>query len=326
MNKDLKTMIASINKKYGDNTIGSVKDMNKLEIERISSGVPYLDWALGGGWPMGRIVEMFGIESSGKTLTCLLTIAQAQKKGMSVALIDAENSFDPIFAKKLGVSVEDLIVSQSSIGETTIDIMLDIIKAKPDLIILDSVAAMVPQTELDNPMEKDTMALVARVMGKALRKITAVNKHSLIIFINQPRSTLSMYGSPTTTPGGRALKHFASIRVQIGRGDLLKEKQDITGQSVKFKIVKNKTAPPFRIGYYNFMYERGSQMPHVDVIESLVSVGILEGIVKRGGAYYTFNDQKVMGKETLVDLLREDEKLYDKLYEEVMAGSRKKNS
>lgn len=319
-------MIAAVNKKYGDNTIGSVKDMNKLDIERISSGIPYLDWALGGGWPIGRIVEMFGVESSGKTLTCLLTIAQAQKKGMSVALIDAENSFDPTFAEKLGVDVKNLIVSQSSIGETTIDIMLDIIEAKPDLIILDSVAAMVPQKELDNPMDKDTMALVARVMGKALRKITAVNKHSLIIFINQPRSTLAMYGPSITTPGGRALKHFASIRVHISRGDFIKEKKNILGQSVKFKIVKNKTAPPFRIGYYNFLYENKDNLPHVDVVDSFVAVGILEGLIQRSGAYYEFLDEKVLGKEALVQVLKEKEELQDKLYEEIMARGRKKNS
>ena len=300
--------------------------MEKMDVERISSGIPFLDWALGGGWPMRRIVEIYGTESSGKTLTTLLTMAEAQKAGKSVVLIDAENSFDPAFAESLGVDLSKLIVSQSSIGESTMDIMLDVLKAEPDVVVLDSIAAMVPQAELDNPMDKDTMALTARVMGKALRKITAVNKHSLIIFVNQVRSSMALYGASLTTPGGRGVKHFCSVRVQIARGDFIKEKDEYLGQMVKFKVVKNKTAAPWRQGYYKFLYATDSAKPIVDRADSLVSMAILENTISRSGSFYSLGEHKYQGRVALEEALREDEKLYNELYEKTLAKGRKTNS
>lgn len=314
----LKQALEEINKEFGPNTIGRFGDMQQVALKRVLSGIPTLDYALGGGWPLGRIVEIYGVEASGKTLTTLLTIASAQKQGLQVALIDAENSFHPQFARELGIDTDNLIVSQSSIGETTIDIMLSLMKAKPDIIVLDSVAAMVPQAELANPTEKDTMALTARVMGKALRKFTAVNKSTLLILVNQLRSTLAMYGAPTITPGGRAIKHFASIRVEIANGGFIEDKKEKTGQLVKFRVVKNKTSPPWRQGHYTFFYGRGGQKPSVDFREGLVALALQLGVISRSGASYDVLGKKVQTKENLAALLWEDKDLYEQLQKEIL--------
>jgi recombination protein RecA len=255
----LKRVVAEINKKYGENIIGTLPDMASLSMERISSGVNQLDLALGGGFPTGRIVELYGLPSGGKSLITLKTIAEAQKKGLSCIYIDAEDSFDPIFAQSLGVDTKTLYVAQSSVGETTIDLMVKLLESEPGVIVLDSVAALVTKAEMEESMDQQFMAVKARLMSRALAKLNALNKKTLMLFINQLRSTMAMYGPQTTTPGGRALGHYSSIRVEIKKGDFLrvdgKKTTDIIGQQVKFQITKNKTFAPYRYGSFELSYE-----------------------------------------------------------------------
>lgn len=255
----LKRVLAEINKQWGPNTIGTVSTMENIKLERLSSGIPILDTALGGGFPLGRVIELYGIPASGKSLIGLSTIASAQKQNLECVYVDCENVFDPEFAKKLGVDVEKLVITQLSVGEDTIDLLAKLLKAEPSVIVIDSVAAMIARSELEEPMEQQFMALKARLLSRGLAKLTALNKKTLIFFINQVRSTLQMYGAPTTTTGGRALGFYASIRVEVKQGDKLtvdnKKTGDIIGQMIQFRITKNKTAPPYKQGSFRFWYE-----------------------------------------------------------------------
>lgn len=256
----LKRIMAEVNRKYGPNTLSSMESMATVRGDRFPIGLPAFDNALGGGFPGGRIVELYGLPSSGKSLICLLTIAEAQKKGKSCIYIDAENTFDPIFAKALGVDVEHLIVSQVSIGEDAFDIMFRLLEAEPDIIVIDSVAGLIPRKEMEDTMDDQNMALQARLMSRGVKKANALNKKTLILFINQIRSTLTMYGAPTTTPGGLALKFFASVRVEVKQPSEKLRKDDkktteVIGQIVQFKVTKNKTASPFQEGSFKFWYE-----------------------------------------------------------------------
>lgn len=255
----LQRIMAEVNRKYGANTLSSMESMATVTGERFPIGVDAFDHALGGGFPGGRIVELYGLQSSGKSLICLLTIAQAQKKGKTCVYIDAENTFDPVFAKALGVNVKSLIVSQVSIGEDAFDIMFRLLAAEPDIIVVDSVAALIPRKEMEDNMDDVGMALQARLMSKGVKKANALNKKTLILFINQLRSTLAMYGPPTTTPGGMALRFFTSVRVEVKQpSEKLrvddKKTTEVIGQIVQFKVTKNKTAPPFQEGSFKFWY------------------------------------------------------------------------
>jgi len=257
----LKRIAAEINKKFGSNIIGTMKDMSSIKTERFSSGIKKMDDAIGGGYPTRRIVELYGVPSGGKSLISLLIIASAQKKKRECVYIDVEDSFDPAFATKLGVNMDDLIIMQSSIGESTLETVCSLLAAEPGVIVIDSVAAMITQGEMDEGLEKAFMAPKARLMSKALAKINALNKDTLIIFINQLRSTLTMYGPPTTTTGGRSLAHYASIRVEVKKADKIffedKKTKPVIGQVVAFNVTKNKTAIPFRTGSFKFFYEDG---------------------------------------------------------------------
>lgn len=252
-------IIAQINKDFGENVIGRISDMENIQIERIPSGIPKLDEALGGGFPLRRIVELYGVPSGGKSLISMLTIVQAQKKGLDAVYVDIEDSFDPVFAEKLGVDTKKLILVQSSIGEDALDFVIRLLKARPGVVVVDSVAAIITRSEMEENIDKAFMAPKARLMSKALAKINASNENTLVIFINQLRSTMAMYGPPTTTTGGRSLPHYASIRVEVKKAEQIhkddKKTAEVIGQIVAFNVVKNKTAPPYKTGSFRFLYD-----------------------------------------------------------------------
>lgn len=257
--KNLNMMLAAINKKAGERVIGMGKDWGSLDIERLTTGVEVLDEALGGGFPVGRVIELYGPPSGGKSLISMLTIAQAQKEGKTCIYFDVEDSFNDTFAKSLGVDTEKLVIAQLGIGEKIMDLICKLLEAQPDLIVVDSVAAMVAQDVVDESLEKQYMALKARLMSKGLAKITALNRKTAFIFINQTIATMAMYGPKTTTPGGNALKFYASLRLEIKNTELLHEEdkktKPIIGQTVTFRVTKNKTAPPFKTNAFRFIYE-----------------------------------------------------------------------
>lgn len=314
----LDEVLAKINKQFGENTIGRVGDMKVLNIERVPSGSLYLDWALGGGWPLGRCVELYGHYSTGKSVVALKTVAEAQKLGKECAYIDCENAFDPRFASKLGIDVDKLVVSQASIGETTIDIVAELLSADVGVIVVDSVASMVPKAEFEEPMEQQFIALSARLMSKALRKLTALNKKTLIIFINQIRVSPTAYGNPEVTPGGKALGHYSAVRVELRRGSkdfILDTDNKKIGQLVKFKIVKNKSAVPFREGSFKFMYDGV-----IDRTDEIISLGLALKKIERAGSYYEVQGDKYQGREMLEATLRKNQELFKALEKEVLEG------
>lgn len=252
-------IIAEINKKSGENIIGRMSDMESVSIERIPTGIAPLDDAVGGGFPKRRIIELYGLPSGGKSLISMLIIKSAQEKGLECVYIDIEDSFDPIFAAKLGVDIKKLILMQSSMGEDVFDTICKILPANPGVIVVDSVAAMLTRGESEESVEKIFMAPKARLMSKGLPKINALNKDTMIVFINQLRATMVMYGAPTTTTGGRALGHYASIRVEVKQTDKIyeddKKTKDVIGQIVGFNVTKNKTASPWKRGSFKFIYD-----------------------------------------------------------------------
>lgn len=255
----LNRIIAEINKKAGENIIGRFIDMPNLQMERLPTGIPQLDTVLGGGLPAGKIVELFGRESTGKSLISMFVIKEAQKAGKQCIYLDVEDTFDVEWAKRLGVNTDELVISQSAIGEDTLELLIKLLEAEPAVIVVDSVAAMVTRAELEENVEKAFMAPKARLMSKALAKINALNKKTLIIFINQLRATMAMYGPQFTTPGGNSLRHYASVRLEVKKTEELREDgkktTPVIGQVVGFKTTKNKTATPQQVGSFKFFYE-----------------------------------------------------------------------
>lgn len=255
----LNRVLAEINKKAGEQVIGRLKDFPTMNIERLETGIESVDKALGGGFPMRRIIELYGLPSGGKSLISLLAIRAAQARGLDCIYVDVEDSFDPKWAVSLGVDVEKLVVAQSSVGEDIMDMLCKLLDAQPAVIVVDSVAAMIPRVEQEESVEKPTMALKARLMSRGLAKLTSLNKNTMIIFINQLRATLAMWGAQTTTTGGRSLGHYASVRMEVKKGDALhiedKKTKPIIGQMVNFNVTKNKTAPPFQLGSFKFFYD-----------------------------------------------------------------------
>lgn len=300
---NLQTIIAEINKKYGNNTIGFIKDMKPMKVERLSSGSIMLDYCLNGGFPRGRVVELYGPYSSGKGLISFFTIAEAQRNGLQCVWIDAENVWDPEFANRCGVNIDKLILSQSSVGETTIDLVGELLKAKPDIIAIDSVAAMIPKKDLEEPLDQAVMATRARLMSRGLAKLNTLNKDTLIIFINQIRSTLTPYGPKYFTPGGYALGHYASIRVEVNRGELLRDKEKTFGQVVKFRVTKNKSGAPFRTGYFKFLYDDCG----IDKIDEIITLGLLLGKIKIRAAYFDLLGKSFHGRQELERALIDNE-------------------
>ncbi len=306
--KALAAALAQIEKNFGKGSImkmdGSHKDEN---LEVISTGSLSLDLALGvGGLPRGRIVEIFGPESSGKTTLCLEAVAQCQKNGGTCAFIDAENAFDPIYARKLGVKVEDLLVSQPDTGEQALEICDMLVRSGGvDMVVIDSVAALVPRAEIEGEMGDSHVGLQARLMSQALRKLTGHIKktNTLVVFINQIRMKIGvMFGSPETTTGGNALKFYASVRLDIRRTGQIKKGDDVLGNETKVKVIKNKVAPPFRQAEFDILYGEG-----VSWEGELVDLGVKYDVVEKSGAWYSYNGAKIgQGKDNVRIWLKEN--------------------
>lgn len=303
----LEASLKQIKKQYGDGAVMRLGDRADVNVDAIPSGSLTLDLALGiGGYPKGRIIEIYGPESSGKTTFSLHAIAEVQKQGKKAAFIDAEHAIDPVYAQRLGVNIDDLILSQPDSGEQGLEIADILVSSQAiDLIVVDSVAALVPQAELDGEMSDATIGLQARLMSKAMRKLSgALNKSDCtIIFINQLREKVGiMFGNPETTPGGRALKFYSSIRLEVRRGEAIKNGTDIMGNRTKIKVVKNKVAPPFKTAEVDIMYGEG-----ISHTGELVDVGTDLEIIDKSGAWYAYQGEKIgQGRENVKKYLLEN--------------------
>ncbi len=311
-NKNLDLAIQQIAKDFGEGAIMRLGDAKKLDIEVIPTGNILIDRALGvGGFPRGRIIEVFGPESSGKTTLTLTAIAQAQKAGGLAAFIDVEHALDPAYAKKLGVNVEDLLVSQPSSGEEALRICETLVRSNAlDVIVLDSVAALVTKAELEGEIGDTTVGAQARLMSAALRKLTSLisKARTVCIFTNQIREKIGvMFGNPETTPGGKALKFYASVRVDIRRIGAIKQTDGVvTGNRTKIKLVKNKVAPPFQEAEFDIMYNEG-----ISLTGSLLDLALEQGIIEKRGSWLSYKgSQLAQGRDAAKELLRNDATLY----------------
>ena len=310
VDKALEAVQLDINKEYGDGSIMRLGGTANLDVEAISTGCLSLDMALGvGGVPKGRIIEVFGPESSGKTTLALHIVAECQKNGGKAAFIDAENALDPEYAKNLGCNADDLLVSQPDSGEQALDILQKLLEtAALDVIVIDSVAALVPKAELDGQIGDVTVGLQARLMSQALRKLSGpINKsRTCVVFINQIREKIGvMFGSPETTPGGRALKFYSSVRLDIRRIAAIKEGTDMTGNRTRVKVVKNKVAPPFKMTEFDIMYGKG-----ISYAGDLLDLALQGGVVEKMGSWFSYKGDKIaQGREKVKTLLETDDKL-----------------
>ena len=298
--------IAQISKQFGDGSIMKLGENHKVDVELLPSGCLSLDIALGGGYPKGRIIEIYGPESSGKTTLTLHAIAEIQKQGGTAAFIDAEHALDPAYARKLGVDTENLLVAQPDNGEQALEITETLVRSNAvDLIVVDSVAALVPQAEIDGDMGDAHMGLQARLMSQALRKLTGIINKSkaTVIFINQIRMKIGvMFGNPETTTGGNALKFYASVRADIRRTAQIKSGDDVIGNRTKVKIVKNKIAAPFRVAEFDIMYNEG-----ISKTGDILDLAVEHEILGKSGAFYKYNDQNIgQGRENAKRYLLEN--------------------
>lgn len=312
--KALELALSQIEKQFGKGSIMKLGEDSKLNIECISTGSLDLDIALGvGGVPRGRVVEIYGPESSGKTTVALHIVAEAQKAGGAAAFIDAEHALDPVYAKNLGVDIENLIVSQPDTGEQALEIAEALVRSGAvDVIVVDSVAALVPKAEIEGEMGDAHVGLQARLMSQALRKLAgAINKSKCIaVFINQLREKVGiMFGNPETTPGGRALKFYASVRLDVRKIDVIKQGEDILGNRTKVKVVKNKVAPPFKQAEFDIMYGKG-----ISKEGNILDVAVNNDIVQKSGAWFSYNDQKLgQGRENAKAFLRENPSILNEI-------------
>ncbi|MGN6983670.1 recombinase RecA [Neisseria sp. P0008.S010] len=321
--KALAAALAQIEKQFGKGSIMKMDGSHQDEdLEVVSTGSLGLDLALGvGGLPRGRIVEIFGPESSGKTTLCLETIAQCQKNGGVCAFIDAENAFDPIYARKLGVKVEELMVSQPDTGEQALEICDMLVRSGGvDMVVIDSVAALVPKAEIEGDMGDSHVGLQARLMSQALRKLTGHIKktNTLVVFINQIRMKIGvMFGSPETTTGGNALKFYASVRLDIRRGLQIKKGDEVIGNETKVKVIKNKVAPPFRQAEFDILYGEG-----VSWEGELIDLGVKYDIVEKSGAWYSYNGAKIgQGKDNVRVWLKENPDVANEIDSKIRAAA-----
>ncbi len=303
--QDLDEVIKEIKTRYGEGAIMKLGEVGKVEVDAIPTGSISLDIALGvGGVPRGRIIEIYGPESSGKTTLALHIVAQAQKGGGKAAFIDAEHALDPEYAKRIGVKIDDLIISQPDSGEQALEIVETLVKSQEiDVIIVDSVAALTPQAEIEGEMGAQFIGLQARLMSQALRKLTAIasKTKTVIIFINQIRMQIGVYGNPETTPGGKALKFYSSVRIEVRRIAQIKKGEEIVGNRIRAKVVKNKVAPPFKVSEFDILYNQG-----ISYEGDLLMTALKYEVVTRSGSTYSFNSQKLgVGYEASVNFLKE---------------------
>lgn len=316
----LQDALKAIEKEYGKGSIMRLGDRTDISVDVIPSGSLALDKALGiGGYPKGRIIEIFGPESSGKTTLALHAIAECQKQGGRCAFIDAENAIDPVYAKHLGVDIDELILSQPDSGEQALDITEVLVKSGAiDLVVIDSVAALVPQAELDGEMGDASVGLQARLMSKAMRKLAGVMNHSstTAIFINQLREKVGiMFGNPETTTGGRALKFYASVRLDVRRSETLKNGADAYGNVTKIKVVKNKVAPPFKTATVNIIYGEG--ISHLDEV---INLAVENGIIEKAGAWFSYNGEKIgQGINAVREYMKNNPEFEEKVTEQIKA-------
>ena len=324
--KALALVLEKMDKTYGKGTVMKMGDNAVEEVEVIPSGSLGLDIALGvGGYPKGRIIEIYGPESSGKTTLTMHAIAEAQKQGGIAAFIDAEHAFDSIYAKKLGIDVENLIISQPDNGEQALEIADNLIRSGAiDIVVIDSVAALTPKAEIEGEMGDSKMGLHARLMSQALRKLTATISRTkcTVIFINQLREKIGvMFGNPETTTGGNALKFYASVRIDIRRsGSPIKVGEDAVGNRVKVKIVKNKVAPPFKNTEFDIMYGEG-----ISKIGEILELGVEFDIIKKSGSWFSYGDTKLgQGRDAVKDLLKDNPELLEELSEKIKEAIKNK--
>ena len=316
--KILSQVLLDIEKQFGKGAIMKLGDDTHNEIAVSPSGSLTLDLALGvGGYPKGRIIEIYGPESSGKTTFALHAIAEIQKAGGRAAFIDAEHALDPVYAKNLGVNINELLLSQPDTGEQALEICEALVRSEAiNIVVIDSVAALVPQAEIEGEMGDSHVGLQARLMSQALRKLSGtINKtNTIAIFINQLREKVGvMFGNPETTPGGRALKFYSTIRMDVRRSEQIKQGDSVIGNKTTVKIVKNKVAPPFKTAVVEIMYGEG-----ISRVSEIIDLGVEAGIIDKSGAWYSYNGEKLgQGKETVKALLKENDKLRDELEQKV---------
>ena len=320
--KALKLTLDKLDKAYGKGTVMKMGDKPVEEIDAISTGSLGLDLALGvGGLPRGRVIEIYGPESSGKTTLTLHAIAEAQKKGGIAAFIDAEHAFDRFYAEKLGIDVDNLIISQPDYGEQGLEITENLIRSGAiDIIVIDSVAALTPKSEIEGEMGDSKMGLHARLMSQALRKLTgAINKtNCTVIFINQLREKIGvMFGNPETTTGGNALKFYASVRLDIRRSTQIKNSDSaVIGNKTRVKVVKNKVAPPFQMAEFDIMYGEG-----ISKVGEIIDLGVEFNIVKKSGSWFSYGDTKLgQGRDAVKSLLKDNPELMEELEEKIVAA------
>ena len=320
--KALEAALAQIDRAFGKGSAMKLGSREQIEIESVSTGSLGLDIALGiGGLPRGRVVEIFGPESSGKTTLALHAIAEAQKAGGTAAFIDAEHALDPGYARKLGVNIDELIVSQPDTGEQALEIVDTLVRSNAvDVLVIDSVAALVPRAEIEGEMGDSHVGLQARLMSQALRKITGSISRSkcLVIFINQIRMKIGvMYGSPETTTGGNALKFYASVRLDIRRTGAIKDRDEVTGNSTRVKVVKNKVAPPFKQVEFDIMYGEG-----ISKTGEILDLGVKAGLVEKSGAWFSYDSIRIgQGRENAKTWLKENPDQSDRLEAAIRANA-----
>lgn len=316
----LSTAMAQIEREFGAGAIMKLGENTNMEVQAVSTGSLSLDMALGiGGVPRGRIIEIFGPESSGKTTVALHIVAEVQKTGGEAAFIDAEHALDPVYAKALGVDINNLLVSQPDCGEDALSITESLVRSGAiDVVVIDSVAALVPRQEIEGDMGQSSMGVQARLMSQAMRKLAAVISKSncIVIFINQLRDKVGIaYGNPETTTGGRALKFYASVRIDIRRTEQLKNGSDIYGNRVKCKIVKNKVAPPFRIAEFDILYGKG-----ISRVSEVIDFAVMLDIIKKSGSWFSYEGERLaQGKDNVRKALEENPELCNEIEAKIRA-------
>ncbi|MGA3150453.1 MAG: recombinase RecA [Candidatus Saccharimonadales bacterium] len=317
----LQLAVDQIEKQFGKGSIMRLGEAHRIDVETIPSGSLSLDLALGGGIPKGRVIEIYGPESSGKTTVCLHAVAEVQKTGGTAAYVDAEHALDPAYAKRLGVNIDNLLISQPDSGEQALEVVEALVRSNAvDIIVVDSVAALVPQAEIEGDMGDAHMGLQARLMSQALRKLAAVINRTkcTVIFVNQLRMKIGvMFGNPETTTGGNALKFYATVRMDIRRLSQIKSGDTVIGNHCRVKVVKNKVAPPFREAEFDIMYNQG-----ISIEGDVIDLAAAHGVVDKNGAWYEYQGQKIaQGREAAKQYLKDNPKVLEKIAKETMAAA-----